>query len=477
MKKAIAAISCIALAASFASCGLNIRTGVKESPGIFESTSSYADIVSALDEEFDFRETASEDGSLIVEMTPAEPEHPATESQPAIPIILPSRKPVKPEISETETPVAPKEPEAPVLPEIAPEREPEVTPEKEPAPTLETTPIQPEEEEESAPVVPEEPDAPTKPEEPEAPQDPVPAEPQPEPTPTPTTPKYTYTTGQTHTPVPFQERYLYSFLDEEMKECYRKIDRAIKELAGRVSFSCNIAEDRKYMIYFLYAFDHPEHFYLGNTMTIYNHGDGTSSILLCYSDGESYCNYGTALPEIDDSLRASIRDKKAIFDRTVSQILSTIPADAPDVVKERLIYDRILMDSFYHLGAKWKGVAPDDWTAYGIVVNHYGVCESYAEAFQALCLAAGINCTGIVGTAGGGHKWNAVQLEGEWYICDITFDDPIGGEEGAAYHYYFNRTTAEMEEMNHDSSNSDWPVPVATATKYSFSEYFGECRW
>ena len=107
------------------------------------------------------------------------------------------------------------------------------------------------------------------------------------------------------------------------------------------------------------------------------------------------------------------------------------------------------------------------------MVNKMGVCESYSEAFQTLCLYAGINCTGVVGTAGGGHKWNCVKLDGEWYMCDITFDDPIGGEPGAAYHFYFNLTSAKMKEYCHDWENSQWPVPNCTATKYSYNNYFG----
>ena len=102
-----------------------------------------------------------------------------------------------------------------------------------------------------------------------------------------------------------------------------------------------------------------------------------------------------------------------------------------------------------------------------------GVCESYSEAFQTLCLYAGINCTGVVGTAGGGHKWNCVKLDGEWYMCDITFDDPIGGEDGAAYHYYFNLTSAKMKEYQHNWENSQWPVPDCKVTKYSYENYFG----
>ena len=238
-----------------------------------------------------------------------------------------------------------------------------------------------------------------------------------------------------------------------------------------------MAENRNYYIYFLYMVDNPELWYLGNTMSVYNNGDGTSKISFSYTDGVNYNAYGHTPRYLNAELRQSILDKDAAFQAEVARIISTIPSDAPDVWKERLIYDRILMDSQYNLGAQWKGIGPDDWTAYGILVNKYGVCESYSEAFHTLLNAVGIVSTDVVGSAGGPHKWSAVKLDSEWYMCDITFDDPIGGEAGAAYHYYFNRTSDEMTSLNHDWSDCDWKVPECKGTKYKFNGYFNEAYY
>ena len=218
-------------------------------------------------------------------------------------------------------------------------------------------------------------------------------------------------------------------------------------------------------------FDNPEHFYLANNLMITNSNGG--GLILYYAIGRNSGEYsGHNKDSLTKELKDKIIAKKQTFEKEVNRILSTIPANAPDVWKEKLIYDRILMDSHYNLGAQWDGLAEDNWTAYGILVNKTGVCESYAEAFQTLCLYAGIKCTGVVGTAGGGHKWNCVELDGEWYMCDISFDDPIGGEEGAAYHSYFNLTSEKMVEYNHDWTNSDFSVPNCTGTKYSYFNYF-----
>ena len=66
----------------------------------------------------------------------------------------------------------------------------------------------------------------------------------------------------------------------------------------------------------------------------------------------------------------------------------------------------------------------------------------------------------------------AVKLDGEWYVCDITFDDPIGGDPYDAYHHYFNRTTKWMEENRHSTEGSDYPGPNCTGTKYAYENCF-----
>ncbi len=403
----------------------------------FEDVKSFDDFVDKMDESgLKTTLTQNNDGTITVNLDTSVKDDETTKPViPTIGTVVKPQAPAKPEKEETKT-------------------EETVTPEKETATEETVTPTEPE------------PTEPQTPAEPEKPTETVKPKPQ--------TPQYTYTTNQKHTKVPYTERYLYSVLDEEKKGWYRTIDKAVNNLEDRAHIGAEMAENREYYIYYLYMFDNPEHFYLGNSVGIYTRGGSDDGLIITYSVSRTKGEYcGSGYGDMTEQLKNKIIAKKATFEKEVNRILSTIPANAPDVWKEKLIYDRILIDSHYNLSAKWDGLANDNWTAYGIIVNKMGVCESYSEAFQTLCLYAGINCTGVVGTAGGGHKWNCVELDGEWYMCDITFDDPIGGEQGAAYHYYFNLTSAKMKEWCHDWSTSRWPVPNCTATKYSYTNYFG----
>lgn len=55
-----------------------------------------------------------------------------------------------------------------------------------------------------------------------------------------------------------------------------------------------------------------------------------------------------------------------------------------------------------------------------------GVCETYAESYAYLCDLFGLECWTVSGRdlqSGVGHEWNILQLGGEWYNVDVTWND------------------------------------------------------
>lgn len=345
--------------------------------------------------------------------------------------------------------------------------------------TIGLKPNTPEKEEETKPAVPTPPSIEDieKEDEPEIPvETPVTS------TPTQSTPAtsekkfYTYTTNQTHTAKKNTESYLYSILTAEQKSWYRKIDAAVNNLETEVKIGADLLKDDNYNIYYLYMIDNPEHFYLSSDLGVFGYGVA-DTLLIYYGVGTNAGEYSDGEHKLTDSLKQKILAKKAKFEAKVNEIISTIPSAAPAVEKEKLIYDKILINSVYNLEASKnhpaQGVA-DDWNAYGVLMNGTGVCESYDEAFQYLLRRVGIRSTGVVGVANGGnHKWCAVEIENEWYMCDITFDDPVGGAANAAYHRYFNLTAAEMAGKDgHDWSANEYDLPICNSHKYSYQNYF-----
>lgn len=73
---------------------------------------------------------------------------------------------------------------------------------------------------------------------------------------------------------------------------------------------------------------------------------------------------------------------------------------------------------------------PDDeytWvaqTAYGTLVEGSSVCEGYARAAQLLFSLSSVESYYVVGdTSEGGHAWNIVKVDGNYYQLDATWND------------------------------------------------------
>ena len=100
---------------------------------------------------------------------------------------------------------------------------------------------------------------------------------------------------------------------------------------------------------------------------------------------------------------------------------------------------------------------------YFSLVNGQGQCMDYAGAYQVLMDLAGIPCETVFGdSTAGDHAWNIIQLDGEWYHVDTTWDDPTPDREGYVRYDYFLKSDAYM---NRDHSN--WEAGhTCTDTRY-----------
>ena len=99
-------------------------------------------------------------------------------------------------------------------------------------------------------------------------------------------------------------------------------------------------------------------------------------------------------------------------------------------------------------------------TAYGaLVANSRGdansaVCDGYSYAYEYLLQKAGIRSTIIAGLAGdteesaGPHSWNLVELSGEWYEVDSTWND-ISAEEAL-------NSEEEYSEIAEEAMRNEW---------------------
>lgn len=104
--------------------------------------------------------------------------------------------------------------------------------------------------------------------------------------------------------------------------------------------------------------------------------------------------------------------------------------------------------------------------AYGALVNKKAVCDGIACAFQALANKAGINSSIIFGDAGGEkHAWNIVEIDGDNYHIDVTWDLKNTEIDGFNRYDYFCVTDENM-------SNRTWNKSLYSPCKNLRYNYF-----
>lgn len=110
---------------------------------------------------------------------------------------------------------------------------------------------------------------------------------------------------------------------------------------------------------------------------------------------------------------------------------------------------------------KADGITPEDaaW-AHNIVgaTQGKGVCETYAKAYDYLCGLFGLDCMMVVGVAvqdgtAGGHAWNILNLEDEWYNVDVTWAD-----QETLTREWFGQRTEFFETTHVADKDTPWGI-------------------
>lgn len=112
----------------------------------------------------------------------------------------------------------------------------------------------------------------------------------------------------------------------------------------------------------------------------------------------------------------------------------------------KIIHDYIINNTKYDKErADNKIVTYDSSTAYGVLLEGYGLCGGYADAMALFLDYYEIPNFKVVSE---NHTWNAVYLDNKWYHLDLTWDDPITtNNEDTLEYTFFLITTYELEHL------------------------------
>lgn len=238
---------------------------------------------------------------------------------------------------------------------------------------------------------------------------------------------------------------------------YNRLAAAVQEMKADPIYleDLNLTREQFETAFTYYRADFPQHFWRGNEYELFaTLKDGKkiiSSVKLAYS--------------LTASERTAAQKK---LESAMADILKDITGNMSVYDRELAIHDWMVEHIAYDSSLK----KPYIYDIYGALVNRVAVCEGYARAFQYLLYQAGVPCLFVTGDSKGvPHAWNAVQLDGQYYYVDVTWDDPlisgISEKTKPILYAYFNITETQLR-TDHTLGKDNYPLPACTATKYQY---------
>ncbi|MBR5323088.1 MAG: hypothetical protein IKU48_06045 [Clostridia bacterium] len=206
-----------------------------------------------------------------------------------------------------------------------------------------------------------------------------------------------------------------------------------------------------------YRYDNPQHFWVDygreDNFTVYHNGKGDCYIEISY---------------IDDVNKDTARDK---FKAAAEQFI--VDAGVKEGMSEYeislLIHDAVVN----HVEYDEEFAADNIYNAYGALIGKKAVCEGYAELYQYLLYLCGIQSHAVTGKANGDHMWNLVRIDGEYYMTDTTWDDPLWNNTGRIAYEYLNVTREKMELEGREIDDNGYQIPDCNSTKANYyNNYF-----
>ena len=203
-----------------------------------------------------------------------------------------------------------------------------------------------------------------------------------------------------------------------------------------------------------YTYDNPEVFYLSPNKMYLNIETTTRGGTTTYNVFINSGNEANYLAEEFNS-KEEIDQAIAQIEQVKNQIVQNRTGNTYEDIK--MVHDYLVDNISYDSSLSKQNI----YNIYGALVNRECVCEGYARAFKYLLDELDIPCVMVIGTGTNSqgetenHAWNYVQLNGNWYAVDSTWDDPVvigGGTASEQSRYKYFLVGREVIDQDHSPS-------------------------
>lgn len=162
--------------------------------------------------------------------------------------------------------------------------------------------------------------------------------------------------------------------------------------------------------------------------------------------------------EFDEAETSRMREE---FNAAVTQILSGVNPEWSDREKALYVHDTLISQYEYDESLQ-------KFDAYSLLVGGSAVCQGYTLAYNYLMDRMGIPCASVASNEMK-HIWNQIEIDGDWYHVDMTYDDPLPDLPGAALHDNFLLSDTGIGKTDHKNWNA---IYVCSDIRYDAEDYF-----
>ena len=175
------------------------------------------------------------------------------------------------------------------------------------------------------------------------------------------------------------------------------------------------------------------------------------------------------------STKEEFSQQKKAFEIAADQAVAQVEPSMSDLEKALVVHDYLVQNCEYdyeRYSANPDSVPEVSHTAYGGLVEKMAVCDGYGKAYAYIMNdKLGLPCEVVISDAMN-HAWNLIQIDGEWYHVDATWDDPTWDSIGRVVHKYFLLSDTAISDSEH--KHHDWATTrTANSTLYD-TEYWSK---
>lgn len=211
-----------------------------------------------------------------------------------------------------------------------------------------------------------------------------------------------------------------------------------------------LQSDVLFEVYKAVLFENPQLFHaVPTTLSFFRYEYSTSIVAI----GPLYVFTKEELPEATEK-----------FNNAVDYFLSGVDENWTDVEKCIYLHDLIITKCEYDpdCDTNFKSI---DRTPYSALVNNETVCQGYSLAYNYLLSKLGIKAYYIINDVAN-HGWSLVELDGNYYHVDLTWDDQSKDLVGRLRRSFCLISDSRMKELRPSDS---WTFDLkATDTTYDY---------